>query len=84
MSLINQHVRNVAEEVMRGAQVPGMVLAVARDAGPLVVDVDQAFDDAVGREGGFLGLLHETFRCAIGVNASARVRAAPCSWKSGP
>src|SRR5262245_35101691 len=47
MNTINQHVRNAAEEVMRAAQVPGMLLAVARDAGP--VELLAIGDDALGR-----------------------------------
>jgi CubicO group peptidase (beta-lactamase class C family) len=45
--MISQNVRNAIEEVLRGAQVPGMVLAVARGAQP--VEVLVIGDDAQGR-----------------------------------
>jgi CubicO group peptidase (beta-lactamase class C family) len=45
-SLISQNVRHAVEEVMRAAQVPGMVLAVARGARP--VDVLAIGNDALG------------------------------------
>src|SRR5215216_2105256 len=47
MSLINQNVRNVAEEVMRAAQVPGMVLAAARGDRP--AELLAIGEDAQGR-----------------------------------
>src|SRR6476659_4561692 len=47
MNLINQQVRDVAEEVMRGAQVPGMVLAAARGAQP--AELLAIGEDALGR-----------------------------------
>lgn len=44
--MISQNVRNAVEEVLRVAQVPGMVLAVARDAQP--AEVLAIGDDALG------------------------------------
>jgi CubicO group peptidase (beta-lactamase class C family) len=46
MSLINEKVCHVVEEVQRGAQVPGIVLAVARDTRP--AEVLAIGDDAQG------------------------------------
>src|SRR5262245_13906968 len=48
MSLISQNVRHVIEEVLRGAQVPGMVLAVTRGVQP--AEVLAIGDDALGRQ----------------------------------
>jgi CubicO group peptidase (beta-lactamase class C family) len=45
--MINQNVRNAVEEVLRGAQVPGIVLAVARGERP--VEVLAIGADAQGR-----------------------------------
>ena len=47
MSLINQNVRRTVEEVLRAAQVPGMVLAVAR--GAVVAAGRRAVGGAVAR-----------------------------------
>src|SRR3954462_13011225 len=47
MSLISRNVRNVVEEVLRAAQVPGIVLAVARGQAP--ADILALGDDALGR-----------------------------------
>src|SRR3954452_10853427 len=47
MSLINQAVHNAVEQVMRGAQVPGMVLAVARGDQP--AEILALGEDALGR-----------------------------------
>jgi len=46
-SLINQNIQNAAEEVLRAARVPGMVLAVAGGARP--AEVLALGDDALGR-----------------------------------
>src|SRR4051794_14681568 len=46
MSLISRNVRNVVEEVLRAAQVPGIVLAVARGQAP--ADILAIGDDAQG------------------------------------
>ncbi len=53
MSLINQNVRNAVEEVLRAAQVPGMVLAVARGDRP--AEFLAIGEDALGRP-----LAHDT------------------------
>jgi CubicO group peptidase (beta-lactamase class C family) len=45
--MISQNVRNTVEEVLRGAQVPGMVLALARGVQP--VEILVIGDDAQGR-----------------------------------
>jgi beta-lactamase class C len=47
MRVISQNVRSVVEEVLRSAQVPGMVLAVARGAQP--AEVLTLGDDGQGR-----------------------------------
>src|SRR6266540_5200865 len=53
MSLINQNVRNAIEEVLRAAQVPGVVLAVARGDRP--AEFLAIGEDALGRP-----LAHDT------------------------